>query len=210
MRVNQKIAPVPRVPATLFAIKDQTYSLASDCLYACITHACPSSFTFFSFDDVVHGAPPLQIFVFDMAKHEAWKRGAAVMRQDKGPANEAAGHAVVEPSEELRLKLLKLVSGLVETLLGRGTTPLLHPYFHDLILFLQAHLRDPAPEVKAEACRILAVLCRCDSLNQGMIVYALALARAGLPVLRHRHARVHPLVHSPALLARVARLGQEC
>lgn len=59
-----------------------------------------------------------------------------------------------------------------------------------LFLLCQAHLRDPCPDAKVEACRILGVLARSDALNQGMIVYALALARAGLPVLRHRHARV--------------------
>ena len=30
----------------------------------------------------------------------------------------------------------------------------------------------------------------CQELNQGFILYATALARAGLPVLRHRHAKV--------------------
>ena len=134
--------------------------------------------------------PETSIFVHDQAAHEAWKRGVAVKRQDFGQLTEGA-HAVVEPSEECRLAVLRLVSvGLVDTLLARETTPLLHPYFHDLILFLQAHLRDPYPEVKVEACRVLTVLARSPALNQGMIYYALPLARAALPVLRHRHARV--------------------
>jgi hypothetical protein len=37
---------------------------------------------------------------------------------------------------------------------------------------------------------MLTILCRCQELNQGFILYATALARAGLPVLRHRHAKV--------------------
>ncbi len=48
---------------------------------------------------------------------------------------------VVDPSEEVRLQLLKLVSGLVEGLLQRGGSQILHPYFHDAILFLQASFR---------------------------------------------------------------------
>ena len=91
----------------------------------------------------------------------------------------------------MRLALLQLVSqSLIEPILIRGSSPQLHPYFHDLILFLQAHLRDPYPLCKLEACRILALLCRHPALNQGMILYALAIARASLPVLRHRHAKV--------------------
>ena len=93
--------------------------------------------------------------------------------------------------EKVRLALLQLVSqSLIEPILIRGSSPQLHPYFHDLILFLQAHLRDPYPLCKLEACRILALLCRHPALNQGMILYALAIARASLPVLRHRHAKV--------------------
>lgn len=81
-------------------------------------------------------------------------------------------------------------ASLVEPALARGASPQLHPYFHDLILFLQAHLRDPFPGCKLEACRVLAHLCRHPALNQGMILYALPLARASLPALRHRHAKV--------------------
>jgi len=132
------------------------------------------------------------IFVHDVEGHEAWKRGAAVARQDQA-ANGTDGVAIVrviEPSEEIRLRLLKLVSGLVEEVVKRGTTNIIHPYFHDSILFIQAHLRDPFPEVKLQACDSLSILARQPSLNQGFVYYALALARASLPVLRHRHAKV--------------------
>lgn len=41
----------------------------------------------------------------------------------------------------MRLLLLGLVGTLVEGMLLRGTTTLLHPYFHDTILFLQVKRR---------------------------------------------------------------------
>jgi len=133
------------------------------------------------------------IFVHDVESHEAWKRGAATARQDmadRGAGGDASAHTVVEPSEEVRLSLLSLVGSLLHGMLGRGTTTLLHPYFHDAILFLQAHLRDPMPEVKVLACKLLVTMARHTAWNQGMILYALAIGRAGLPLLRHRHARV--------------------
>jgi hypothetical protein len=132
------------------------------------------------------------IFIHDVEAHEKWKRGAAVSRQDQA-ANGTHGVAVVtviEPSEEIRLRLLKLMTSLLEETVRRGTSNLIHPYFHDSILFIQAHLRDPFPDIKLEACRSLTVLARQPCLNQGMVYYALAIARATLPVLRHRHAKV--------------------
>lgn len=38
-----------------------------------------------------------------------------------------------------------MLSGLACTLLERGTGSVLHPYFHEVILFLQAQLHDPFP-----------------------------------------------------------------
>ena len=75
----------------------------------------------------------------DVDAHEAWKRGAATARQDRGEVVAV----VVEPSEELRLKLLKLVASLAEALLARGNSQMLHPYFHDLVLFLQVSQHSP-------------------------------------------------------------------
>lgn len=132
------------------------------------------------------------IFIHDVELHKAWKRGAAISRQDQAD-NGVEGAIVVkviEPSEEIRLKLLKLMATLVITVVKRNNSNLLHPYFHDTILFIQAHLRDPYPEIKLEACKCLEFLARSTSLNQGMIYYALATARAILPSLRHRHAKV--------------------
>eukprot|EP00620_Florenciella_sp_RCC1587_P019755 CAMPEP_0182570508 /NCGR_PEP_ID=MMETSP1324-20130603/10808_1 /TAXON_ID=236786 /ORGANISM="Florenciella sp., Strain RCC1587" /LENGTH=1097 /DNA_ID=CAMNT_0024784913 /DNA_START=27 /DNA_END=3316 /DNA_ORIENTATION=+ len=135
--------------------------------------------------------PEMSIFIHDIDAHEAHKRGRANVRQDKAEfAPGSSIHTVVEPSEEMRLLVLKMLSATVTSILMRGSSTLIHPYFHDIILFLQCQLRDPYPDVKIEACRMLTILCRCQELNQGFILYATALARAGLPVLRHRHAKV--------------------
>lgn len=128
----------------------------------------------------------------DVELHKSWKRGAAIARQDMADSGVEGVVVVkvVESSEEIRLKLLKLMTTLTQVVVERGNTNLIHPYFHDTMLFIQAHLRDPYPEVKLEACRCLTALARSPALNQGMIYYALATARAALPVLRHRHAKV--------------------
>jgi hypothetical protein len=65
--------------------------------------------------------------------------------QDKVAPGEALGTKVVEPSEELRLLLCQLLGSLISTLLDRGAGPVIHPYFHETVLFFQSQLHDPFP-----------------------------------------------------------------
>jgi len=81
------------------------------------------------------------------------------------------------------------MGSLVDKLLRDGSQSILHPYFHEVVMFLQVQLRDPYPEIKIEASRIIEALAGQEEYVSGMKYYAVALVRAVLPVLRHRHAK---------------------
>ena len=66
-----------------------------------------------------------------------------LLLQDKG--EHPSVHKVVEPSEEIRLGLCRLLHTLVQALLNRNAGAVIHPYFHETILFFQAQLHDPFP-----------------------------------------------------------------
>ena len=57
-------------------------------------------------------------------------------------------------------------------------------------MYLQMQTRDPFPELKAEALSSIELLARTEEFNSGMKFFAVALVRATLPALRHRHAKV--------------------
>lgn len=133
----------------------------------------------------------MKVFVTDMETHEAYRRGKAVERQDKtGGAAGALTHTVVEESEEIRNLSCKVLGSLLRRTIAIGASSVLHPYFHEIVMYLQMQLRDPFPDLKAEACGILELLARTEEFNSGMKFFAVALVRASLPVLRHRHAKV--------------------
>lgn len=133
------------------------------------------------------------LFVHDPEEHAAYRRGVATERQDKASL---LSSSVVEPSEEIRLLLAKLVGKIVETAVQAGAASTLRPYFDDIMLLLACQLRDPFPDLKVEACQQLERLS--DQTNDsgmspfeaGMKFYAVGIARAILPLLRHRHAKV--------------------
>ncbi|KAG5177053.1 hypothetical protein JKP88DRAFT_333726 [Tribonema minus] len=127
------------------------------------------------------------VFVHDADEHEAYRRGVATERQDRTDPLRAR---VVEPSEELRLLLCRLAGGVARALSARGAAAVLRPYFDDAVLLLACQLRDPYPTLKAEACKELEWLACAPAYEAGMAFYATGLARALLPLLRHRHARV--------------------
>jgi hypothetical protein len=132
----------------------------------------------------------LKVFVSDMDAHNAYKRGRAVDRQDKGGANGVLTHVVVETSEEIRYMLCQTLEALLTRLMEIDAASSLQPYFSDVILYLQTQLRDPYPELKMLACQLLETLCRINDFEIGMKYYAVGLVRGILPVLRHRHAKV--------------------
>jgi hypothetical protein len=128
-----------------------------------------------------------QLFVHDIEEHEAYRRGKAVERQDR---DSMSAHVVVEPNEDLRLEACRLIGALVQSTQTHGSWSTLHPYFHEIVLCLQYYLRDPLPDLKVEACGLLARLARMPQYELGIKHYAIALVRATLSVMRHRHARV--------------------
>ncbi len=132
----------------------------------------------------------LQIFVHDLETHDAYKRGKAVDRQDKLDVVEAPLITVVEPAEEIRLLTCQTLVRLINRAIELGAASILHPYFEDIIMFLQTHLRDPFPEVKIRACSGLEIVAIIPEFELGMKYYSTALVRALLPVLRHKHAKV--------------------
>jgi hypothetical protein len=132
----------------------------------------------------------MKIFVADLEEHDAYRRGRAVDRQDRSGTVGAITHSVVEPSEEIRYLTCNTLFGLIQRVCAIGACPVLHPYFQEIIMFLQTQLRDPHPEVKVVACNALDLLARTDEYEQGMKFFSVGLVRAILPVLRNRLAKV--------------------
>jgi hypothetical protein len=130
----------------------------------------------------------LKVFVVDIESHEAFKRGRAVDRQDKGDA--LTTHTVVEPSEEIRLLAVKCMAALVSKVTTNNMCSVLHPYFTEVIIFLESQLRDPFGDVRLVVCNVLCLLAEQPEFELGMKYYAVGLVRALLPVLRHKHAKL--------------------
>ena len=133
----------------------------------------------------------MKVFITNIEMHEAYRRGKAVDRQDKiGGSTGELIHHVVEESEEIRYLLCKLLGCLLKRTIFSKSSSILHPYFHEIVMYLQMQIRDPFPELKAEACNIVEILARTDEFNSGMKFFAVALVRVSLPILRHRHSKV--------------------
>lgn len=130
----------------------------------------------------------MKVFVFDKESHEAYRRGKAVDRQDKVDALQPI--TVVEASEELRLLSCVVLATLIRKLCGQGAASVLHPYFFEVIIFIQTQLRDPFPDTKAVACGVLEFMSVVEEFNMGFKFFAVGLVRAILPVLRHKHTKV--------------------
>jgi hypothetical protein len=130
----------------------------------------------------------MKVFVTDLEAHEEYRRGKAVDRADKASLNVAT---MVEPSEELRrmgCQVLHMVTvKLCQTL---DAASILHPYYHEIVIFIARQLRDAYAEVRVLACDMLTVLMEVDEFNGGNKYFAVALCRALYPVMRHRLARV--------------------
>ena len=132
----------------------------------------------------------MKVFISDFESHDAYKRGKAVDRQDKGGIQGMNNHTVIETSEETRLLACSALYNLIKRVIDIGAASVLHPYFHEIILFLQFQLKDPCPDLKLEACGALELLALHEEFVPGMKYFAVGLVRAILPVLRHRHAKV--------------------
>lgn len=132
----------------------------------------------------------MKIFVSEMETHDAYKRGRAVDRQDKGGNSGILTHQVIEMSEEIRLLSCKSLYSLIQRVIHLKSSAILHPYFQEIVIFLQTQLRDPYPELKILACEALETLAKVPEFETGMKFFAVGLVRAILPVLRHRQAKV--------------------
>ncbi|CAM9789668.1 unnamed protein product, partial [Discosporangium mesarthrocarpum] len=144
--------------------------------------------------------PEMQLFIINKNEHEEYKRGKVTGQQDRS----ASIHMkVMESSEELRLMLCQLVGCLIQALTNRGSVGVLRPYFDDMIMYLQCQTMDPYPLLKEEALAIISSLAVDPTLEQasyfnmtkkiftcGMKFYAVAIVRAIIPQIRHRHSKV--------------------
>eukprot|EP01041_Mallomonas_annulata_P011277 gene11277-23590_t len=132
----------------------------------------------------------MKVFIHDIEAHEEYRRGKAVDRQDKDGITSIQIHKIIETSEEIRLLLCQTLAILVKRIDSLGASTVLHPYFQEIVIYSQAQLRDPFPELKVEACILIQHLAEQEPYVTGMKYFAVALVRAVLPVLRHRHAKV--------------------
>ena len=80
----------------------------------------------------------MKVFVTDIETHEAYRRGKAVERQDKtGGATGPLTHSVIEESEEIRLLACETLGCLLRKTVSIGASSVLHPYFHEIVMYLQ-------------------------------------------------------------------------
>ena len=129
----------------------------------------------------------MKLFISNMSSHELYRRGRSVQRQDK---ISACSFLVVEKSEEIRLMIIKCIKCLIENIVSCNAQSILHPYFNDIILFLQYQLRDTFVDVIHQTCLVLMNLSLQDDLVHGMMYFAVAIARALLPNFCHRKSIV--------------------
>ena len=57
-------------------------------------------------------------------------------------------HIVIEPSEEIRFLACKVLNSLLSRIIELEASSVLHPYFHEIIKYLQVQLKDPFPDLK--------------------------------------------------------------
>ncbi|KAM3574392.1 hypothetical protein VYU27_003685 [Nannochloropsis oceanica] len=130
--------------------------------------------------------PTAQLFVQDPQAYEAYQRGKAIV-PGQGTVTQ---WACVESSEEVRLRICRLLHQLVYLALERGSESGLRPYFHDLVLFFHGFSLDPFAVLQIEACTAMSTLARSFAFELGMKLYAVGLVRAILPLLHHRLSKV--------------------
>lgn len=131
----------------------------------------------------------MEVFVQNQQIHDYFKRGGASNRQDRDGLIGPVTFTMVEPNEELRLALCDTIKCLVVSITNTNAG-ILEPYYSELILSLQTSLKDPFPDVKIAASRLLAQLLRIPQFELGSKYFATGLARAVLPNCRNRNTAV--------------------
>ena len=151
----------------------------------------------------------MKVFVKDVDAHNAHRRGRVL------PKGDVHTIRVVEPSEEIRLSLGKLVTAIFDTACRVGVLDMVKPYLHNIVVC--AHVRvtgsplvlvlvlgmpttdetpvscqacavDPFPELRVHGYHLVAALCRTQPLV--LKHYATGLVKAMMLGLDHRHAKV--------------------
>jgi hypothetical protein len=102
-------------------------------------------------------------FAVDAESAEWHRRGRVMQAQQSvlasgAQATGAGSTRVAEPSEAVREGLADLIRALVLVSHAHGSTALLHPYLHDLLMMAHALAVDPAPPVRLRGCRALVAL----------------------------------------------------
>ncbi|KAL2914850.1 hypothetical protein HK105_205592 [Polyrhizophydium stewartii] len=90
---------------------------------------------------------------------------------------------IVEPSEEIRLLMLRALLEMVE-----GSKAGFSPFVEDTVKILARTLADSFPDVKKDSCRLVIELCKHNA--RPVAFHGDAVAKAILPVLHHRHSSV--------------------
>ncbi|KAJ3355712.1 HEAT repeat-containing protein 2 [Entophlyctis luteolus] len=90
---------------------------------------------------------------------------------------------IVEPSEEIRLLLVRLLLAIVEK-----TKQVFGPGVDETVKILNKTLTDPFPEVRKESCSLIIALS--NHTPQTLTLHCSPLAKSLTPSLQHRHAAV--------------------
>ncbi|KAF7698269.1 dynein axonemal assembly factor 5-like [Silurus meridionalis] len=102
-------------------------------------------------------------------------------------AQRLGGKERVEPAEELRLEMVKVLVLIVEVCGGH-----LAPYLDDMIRILQRTITDPFPEVIKESCICCRLLAR--SVPDHFHMQAESLVKPLMQNISHQHSRVRVAV----------------
>ncbi|XP_029106007.1 dynein assembly factor 5, axonemal [Scleropages formosus] len=94
-----------------------------------------------------------------------------------------AGSDLPEPSEELRLAMVEVLSLVVEVCGGR-----LAPYLDHMVRILQRTIVDPFPEVKKESCRCAVSFAKC--VPDHFHMQSESLVKPLMQTVCHQHFRV--------------------
>ena len=129
----------------------------------------------------------MEIFVQDLQLHEFYKRGGATNRQDRDFPSTTS---LIEPNEDIRLELCKLFECLVRGMIEAGAERILDAYYSDIIISIQPYLQDAYPDLRVEACNLLAQLLRIPQWEHGSKYFAMGLARSALLGCRQRNVNV--------------------
>ncbi|KAH7470746.1 hypothetical protein PRIC1_001362 [Phytophthora ramorum] len=128
-----------------------------------------------------------QVFSRDQFLHDAFKRGRVYVAE-----NHVARIKPDEPSEEIRLLLLRLVDAVLQNAFERRASSILHAYIYDILLLLISGVHDDFQEINITSCRILAAIS--NHMVSVMKHFSVAAVRTLMPLLLHRLARVRVAV----------------